>query len=498
VKFADGWNTIIAGGLGQGGQGYFAINATSMPTTAAPATAANTVMWEFNDQNDKAMGYSFSNPIIYNIRTSSSTVQAVVMFSNGYNNDYDDTAVGGQKADTANSTDIPKNTSAFYIVDARTGDLVKKIDLPASSKGLSSPAGIDMDLDGVIEYVYAGDENGNLWRIDLTSNNTNNFKVTPTPIFTATTGSGANQVAQPITMRPAIEPIESSDGTLLGNLVVFGTGRLLTTEDRTNQDQQAFYAVLDKLETNPSTVTKAQLQQQTVATSFTESSPGRRAGTYRKASKNGIDTTTGKPVADFDLKNASATKRGWYINFPLVSEKLVTSPILLDDKLIFGTGITATAEQCLPFGKGWIMAINPLTGTVTQDTRFRDFSFIDINGNSKSDVGDKLNFSDGAAYASGYEMSGIPTEATFVQQATRLTASTGVATAFGNAGANIALKEANSMAVYGKKGPLTRQASMGKGQLITGTIGSDKLDSVKILGPIYGVKVETSTWRELK
>jgi type IV pilus assembly protein PilY1 len=497
VKFDDAWNTIIAGGLGQGGQGYFAINATNMPTNTSPATAANTIMWEYNEHNDKAMGYSFSNPIIYNVRNGSSSVLPVVMFSNGYNNDYDDTAEGGQRAHTTTTGETMNNSSAFYIVNARNGNLVKKITLPSGSKGLSSPAGIDMDLDGVVEYVYAGDENGNLWRFDLTATDPANFSVNTTPIYTATTSVNGQSKGQPIIMRPAIEKIEGEDG-LIGNLVLFGTGRLLTDSDRTNQEQQTFYAVLDKLESNPQTVSKSELQQQTVTSTFTESSTSRRAGAYRKVSRNGINTTTGKPTEAFDLKNTSATKKGWYIDFPSNSEKMVTSPILLEDKVIFGTGITASTEMCLPYGKGWIMGLNPLTGSVVQDNRFKEFSFIDINKNGKTDAGDKQSFNDGSSYISGYEMSGIPTEATFVQQATRLTAATGVATSYSSAGAVIALREANSMAVYGKKGPRSRQTSSGKGQLITGTIGSDKLESEKILGPVYGVKVETSTWRELK
>ena len=36
-----------------------------------------------------------------------------------------------------------------------------------SRNGLSSPTVVDIDLDGKVDYAYAGDINGNLWKFDL-------------------------------------------------------------------------------------------------------------------------------------------------------------------------------------------------------------------------------------------------------------------------------------------------------------------------------------------
>ena len=43
--------------------------------------------------------------------------------------------------------------------------------------GMSSPAVIDVNFDGVIDYVYAGDLNGNLWKFDLRDADNNNWAI---------------------------------------------------------------------------------------------------------------------------------------------------------------------------------------------------------------------------------------------------------------------------------------------------------------------------------
>ena len=88
VKLGSNWKTIVASGLGQGGQGFLAVDATN----ESAMTSLSAVKWEWNDQNDAEMGYSFAAPVIYNVRTSASTVVPAVILANGYNNSYDDTA----------------------------------------------------------------------------------------------------------------------------------------------------------------------------------------------------------------------------------------------------------------------------------------------------------------------------------------------------------------------------------------------------------------------
>src|SRR5262249_51463573 len=50
------WKTILIGGLGKGGKGYYAIDITDPSLWTSEAQVASKIMWEFTDAN---MGYSY-------------------------------------------------------------------------------------------------------------------------------------------------------------------------------------------------------------------------------------------------------------------------------------------------------------------------------------------------------------------------------------------------------------------------------------------------------
>ncbi|WP_295763460.1 PilC/PilY family type IV pilus protein [Undibacterium sp.] len=488
IKAGGAWKTIVAGGLGQGGRGYYAVDATSAAKITASASSA--VKWEWNNVNDSGMGYAFGVPVIYNVRNGDKAVVPAVILSNGYQNKWVDGAL----------TQVA-NESVLYILNADDGTLLKKIVVP-NSTGLSSPAGLDFGQDGVLDYVYAGDVDGKLWRFDLTSTNAVDFKVVTTPIFDA--GAG-----HPIVMRPGLMPVnKASDGTSLGNVILFGTGQLLTNLDRSDITKQTLYGVLDKMEASPTTVTLANLQQQAFAAP-TISLTSMRVGTYRK-----MDTTTAAAKA-FDLASAAnwaaaTPKLGWYLDLPDSSERLVTSPMVFDDKVLFGTGVPVSTEKCLPGGKGWIIGLNPMSGSVTRKANkgtASAFSFIDIDGDGKSSAADKIatGIDD---YLSAYQVDGIPTEISYVATTAKLIGPVNQNTdGWDDIGSAIALNEANSMAVYTGNAPagtkrgktILRQASEGKGSIYWGTVGSENAHSTPLTGPgADKIRIETTLWREIK
>lgn len=493
------WKTIVVGGLAQGGQGFFAIDATSNSTLTTSASSA--VKWEWNDQHDNEMGYSYGAPLIYNVRTSATTAVPAVILVNGYENYYDDTGVGG-KLRTPDGTHPAGNTSALYIVNADTGALIKKISVTGGA-GLSSPAGVDFGQDGILDYVYAGDMNGKLWRFDLTDSNPANFKVGANPIFDAGT-------SQPIVMRPAVKPVNDSSGNSRGNLVLFGTGKLQLDSDRNTTTTQSFYAVLDDMAATPTTVSKTDMVQRvvdTVTDTVAAGTSGMRAGTYRAIRDLSSSVT-------LDLTSATETKKGWYVNLPAESERLVSSPLLMDYMVIFGTGVPASSKACIPGGVGWVMGLDPMTGGVTVGPSKAPFSFIDVKSDGKSTAEDKLNFTAGKAYASGFAMDGIPTELTYVAAESKVvTISSSGTNSMGDAGNLIALQDANLMGIFsgnaasgtskgnpmGRPGPNPTKG----GDLVTCGIGGVKCEKVPINPPGGGgagnrFRIETSIWREIK
>ncbi len=238
--------TVLVGGLGKGGKGYYALDITGLSGSTGywgqtphsvlgqtEAQMAARVLWEFPHVSDPAydeivedMGYSFSNTTI--TRTYSEEYPWVVIFGNGYNSE--------------------NSSAVLFIVDVTDGTLIHKIDTGVTNcNGLSTPFGSDASLDGKVDYVYAGDLQGNLWKFDLTSTDFNDWAVAyanegvPQPLFQATGPVGPNGTLQPITTRPSVvsHPLRH------GFLVVFGTGKYLGISDIGDESVQSIYGIWD-------------------------------------------------------------------------------------------------------------------------------------------------------------------------------------------------------------------------------------------------------------
>jgi len=214
--------SMLVGGLEKGGKGYFALNVTDADTTdsgTAESTVAGMVLWEYPrvGTTDNDLGYSYSKA--YLVRSNDAAYPWIVVFGNGYNSTSD--------------------KAVLYILTTG-GTLIKKIDTGVSgSNGLSTPALIDVNNDYKVDYAYAGDLNGNLWKFDLTDSDATNWTVaftsggTPMPLVSI---PGRPITAKPDVMRHLDKP---------GYIVVFGTGKYLGEADRTDLTLQGVYGIWD-------------------------------------------------------------------------------------------------------------------------------------------------------------------------------------------------------------------------------------------------------------
>jgi len=222
----DGLHTILVGGLGKGGRGYFALD-ISYPFTMITADAvAQKVLWEFPAGTDDDMGYSYSKPVV--VRSYDANHPWVVIFGNGY-----DSASGKAVLYILDPTKEPDNNL-----------LVRKFDLGGNpDNGLSSPTPVDVNWDNVVDYVYAGDLKGNLWKFDLTADDSGEWEVAYStnqgaePLFRAT---GPNDTIQPITTKPEVTLHPE-----FGYFVFFGTGKYLENNDFADNSVQSVYGIWD-------------------------------------------------------------------------------------------------------------------------------------------------------------------------------------------------------------------------------------------------------------
>ncbi|MBI3140946.1 MAG: fimbrial assembly protein [Rhodocyclales bacterium] len=371
------WKTIVVGGFNGGGQGIYALDITN-PSNFSEANAGSLVLWEFNDWQDTdsdadmryALGYTYSRPAIVRVCTdrdnssgatpkTCSTHQWAVIFGNGYNN---------TEADGYAST---SGHAVLYILNAHTGAVLKKISTEtgdgASPNGLATVAPIDVDEDGVVDYVYAGDLRGNMWKFDLTADNMSSWDSAyksgsdPKPLYIAKDGS--NNV-QPITTAP--EVIIHPNG---GYLVLFGTGQYLAVGDNSVTQQQTVYGIWDNGAAVSST-NKTNLQQQTVL-SGTATSDGT---TFRTFSTSSVAWTGGDK------------KDGWYMNLPDSGERVAYEPRIFGSLLYFPSLVPAT-DMCSYGGYSWDNFVDALTGA--------RLSFSPFDGLAQQNFGDVTGFAGG-------------------------------------------------------------------------------------------------------
>jgi type IV pilus assembly protein PilY1 len=213
------------------------------------------------------------------------------------------------------------------VLDAITGTVLDKISTATGSLG--TPSGLmkisaffdSAATDATFQYVYGGDQLGNVWRFDLST--------APGTVMLMTTLKDASTPArgQPITTRPALTHIGTS------RILYIGTGRYLGTPDLSDPGaasgiswQQTLYAFKDKDAeygvAGDSLRSVANLVQQ----SLTSVSP-----TERGVTTNAVDWNT---------------KDGWYVDFNPVFSGVQDSPgegvNLVDPKLALGTLVVTT------------------------------------------------------------------------------------------------------------------------------------------------------------
>jgi type IV pilus assembly protein PilY1 len=312
VYDGSAWHTVLVGGLGGGGQSYFALDVTDPANPKA--------MWEFGaalgTSTDPDLGYTYGNPII---TKRDSDNRWVVLFTSGYNN------TAGDKM------------GRLYVMDAMTG--VKLSEITTDSNTDPNTSGIarisnyvnDSLTDNRTQYVYGGDLGGRLWRFDINNNRSQKLGQT-----NSTLGN------EPITVRPELGIVKDSAGNSY-RAVFFGTGRYLgfgdlSTNSTSNTVAQTVFAVKDTgTDLGDLRATSAALVKQTLDSSLTP-------------------RTVPNPLpVDWGLKN------GWYVDVP-TGERFSIDPRLQLGSLILVSNAPKD-DYCVVGGSSYFYAFDFKSGT---------------------------------------------------------------------------------------------------------------------------------------
>ena len=347
---ASDWRTILVGGLGGGGRGYYALDIT-VPTSPK-------ALWEFTDDD---LGYTYGGPQVAKLSNGT----WAVMLTSGYNNI--------PNADGTTGDGVGR----LYVLDAITGaQLASPTGESPISTGVgnsTSPSGLGQIVaqvnnpktDNTVDAVYGGDLLGNLWRFDVNGSiGASGYDAQLLAVL-----KDGDGVRQSISTKPEVAKLPGGQGIM----VYVGTGRFLDRADAaTTSDaskQQSVYGIKDPrsagsvpataIYDNPGGVPRAAVRNAT--TGFIHqihSLIDCPAGTpvYICGPGEKVFSTTNNPVN-------YASDNGWFVDLIKVSDtyqRVNTDPTLAQAALVFNTN--SPSSSLCENGKSYQYWLDYLTG----------------------------------------------------------------------------------------------------------------------------------------
>lgn len=302
--YVDGeWASVVVGTLGAGGKAIYALDVTDRSNPE--------LIFELSSDTHEELGYMLGTPQIVRMANG----EWAVVIGNGYDSDDGD--------------------SQLVVIEFDGTNEVTTIDTNSGS-GLSGVALLGNRY-GQVQYAYAGDLAGNLWKFDLTSTDRDNWTVALGGDAMFQARDDANNV-QPIYASPTLGRNAQKNNAVM---VYFGTGKYFETADNNTPvaPRHSFYAIAD------------------IGTAHT----GSRGDFLEEKVISNATTTEGVPTRKVSGQTADSVTwsddHGWYMDFDLVNgERVITKPLLLFDKVLLST-ITPSASPCEFGGRSWLMEV---------------------------------------------------------------------------------------------------------------------------------------------
>ena len=358
------WRTVLAGTLGGGGRGLFALDVTD-PSTFRESNAAKTVLWEFTNATDAHLGYTYSRPTI----TLMNNGRWALITGNGL----EDTATdrtGGQAQLFIIYLDGGIDGTWTYGTDylrISTGS-----GSTSSRNGLLSPAVVDLDRNGTADRIYAGDLLGSLWSFDVSKSTDTKWSVSHNRQALFSGSSGQSITTKPTVIRhPTV-----TDGSAPNLMVLFGSGRFLADGDKTRSNTQSFYGVWDN---GTGGLTRSNLARQT----FLLDDASKRARVL-------------DPYLKVEYEKMTGRQYGWYIDLPSKGERVV-SEALVRGSIVYFNSIIPDVSVCASGGGGWEMSVK------TENGGSPDAPVFDFNEDGVVTVSGDTTSVSGRSRASGEE-----------------------------------------------------------------------------------------------
>jgi hypothetical protein len=330
------WGTYLTGGLGAGGKGLWALDITD------ENYASDKIVWE--KQTD--LGYIHNRP-------------QIALFPDG--NWYVATG-NGYASGTGNSV------LHLLPIDSGASDVTH---IAGAGNGLSGVTLVDSDGDFVVNYAYAGDLDGNLYRFKF--NMGDSLTITATKLFTTESG-------RPITVSPdvALHPYG-------GYMVYFGTGSLLSSADASDTTSQGVYGIWDR---TPSESVS------TVSDACDGDGGTLLCQTLTEETFSGLNDDNETVSVDIRYTSQSdfnfVDHNGWRVDLPDTGERLIGNPQVRAERVQFTT--TSVSSTNVTEINSWLMGLHWLTGS---DGSGDDEVIYDLNQDGELDSNDRITVGTG-------------------------------------------------------------------------------------------------------
>lgn len=448
------WATVLVGGQGAGAKAYFALDVTD-PEKLNESDATDVVLWEFTEADDsyptnltiepdqkiadagmsqpplltagalrtdlqdtpqtvRDLGNTFSVPTLAmsNVVTDGEN-EWIAVFGNGDNSTagiaklfvlFIERGADGNWCHPSKIHNVVKDGTALPSGCLSTDTDFIKINTgfgvqDGLPNGLGTPRGIDVDSNGTIDYAYAGDTFGNLFRFDLSDSDWSNWSFTK--IFEAAYDDGLGNVTpQAITTQPIVtqHPTEVD-----GFIVIFATGSYITVPDGTADDIQSLYGIWDRL--SPELIDVDDLVQQRYTNEYNAT-----FGNVRSLSNEEVEYST------------SGGKKGWYnhldvpgVGLPLTApaefpgERAVRNIQLRGGLAFVNSIVPRRPDGCVDVAGGFALSFCPGTGGAVC---LGEQGVFDLNNDGAFDDSDKVN--DKVVAGTRFE-DAVPTDSSFIE-----------------------------------------------------------------------------------
>lgn len=435
AQIGTAWKSVLVAGLNRGGQGIYALDVTD-PENFAEANASTIALWEFTDADDPDLGYTFGTPIIRKMRNG----KWAAIVSGGYNNSQGPSSDPAEiscssglgtvaspyrpninSGDSVNCTtsltgqayvfviflDGPSGTNGRWVQGTDYIKISTGTGSVATPNGVGSPFAGDINGDGMVDVIYAGDLDGSLWRFDVTSTTATTWASSGSRLKLFTALDASNN-PQPITA--GIEAALHPSGN--GVIVSFGTGKYLEANDINPPGPayltQTIYGIWDKFD-GTAVTGRSQLMPQLLQPGITNivTNPDgsvsrittRHQPNYSSSARTSPDATLNdsasnladKIAAVSNLASTPANQRGWYIDLFNAQatgipsgERIIYAPFVRSG-VVFYASLWPVGNTCLGSTAGDNITLMMSTGARP------DASVFDLDANALVNASDLVN-----------------------------------------------------------------------------------------------------------